>query len=508
MSSIQSQHQSAIDEVKASLDMTNPINEILDKLDDPTEDAEFLTYWLNQQKIPSMTQVIDKPTDVSKIRKAHISQKTKDEAISWKCDKAAEKVIWINRKRFSDVTKLGKKLIDFLNDKYSNSLLILSNKIATLNPTEKTVGFLDSDNCRNIVLKNPTEKTVGFKMAVNVELNGNDTTFFPSTLLPEIFKTYSKKSESCMALALYYKATKDFTKSVLNIIEENFFLYMAERDYERGQYRETELNQTITRMEMLMIENKIDMSEMKTDIKEVKDINKRQEKKLDKVLENQNDPRFIIIYRRTNWPPQYYKVGGGLQSNRRFQKIINNKDEYEVISKLQHINNPAKVKKNAIESYKKKGIIRSTDIIDGDKKHRAIGMSDAALDKFIEDLKNIDHEYIPTLDNSDDEDDKLSFYTAQETIKIQYLVISRKKAKADGVYKMYMTLCNKPNSIEYSDYSVSEIVTYDPSIIDTIADTFKLVGDYYDDDDDGLLWYQTTIPTRTVVSKIMDFAKK
>ena len=126
MSSIQSQHQSAVDEVKAALDMTNPINEILDNLDDPTEDAEFLTYWLNQQKIPSMTQVIDKPTDVSKIRKARISQKTKDEAISWKCDKAAEKVIWIHRKRFSDVTKLGDTL----------RLWVLRNKSKTISSLE------------------------------------------------------------------------------------------------------------------------------------------------------------------------------------------------------------------------------------------------------------------------------------------------------------------------------------------------------------------------------------
>lgn len=306
MSSIQFQHQSAVDEVKAILDTTCPINEVLSKLDDPTEDAEFLIYWFNQRKIPTIPQVIDKPVDVSKIRKARISQGTKDEAIAWKCDKAAEKVIWIHRKRYSEDSGLGKRLIDFLNDKYSSDMLILSNKNTILNPTEKTVGFLNSDNCRDIVFKNPTEKTVGFQMAVNVELNGNDTAFFPSTLLPEIFRTYSKKSESCMALALYYKATKEFTKKVLNIIEENFFLYMAERDHERGQYRETELNHTITRMEMLMIENKIDMSEIKT-------IVTRQEKKLDKVLDNNKDPRFVIIYRRTNWPPNCVTIGWGFE---------------------------------------------------------------------------------------------------------------------------------------------------------------------------------------------------
>jgi hypothetical protein len=450
-------------------------------------------------------QSIDKHVDVSKIQKAHISKETKDEIIAWKCNKAAEKIIWINCKQFEEIIGIENSLKSFLKDK-QDQLLILNNKTATLNYMETHVGFLNKDICRSVAIKNPTVATVGFQMAVNVILNGNDSTFFPSTLLPDIFKTYCKKSDACMALSLYYKATKDFTKAVLNIIEENFYLYMAEADHRRSQ-------DTISRMEMIMIENKIDIKAIREDTATIKASNGRLERQVGTLVENKSDPRFVIIYRHKDWPAKSYKVAGGLKSDRRFQKIVSNTDEYEVVSRFSDINNPAKAKKDVIKSYKDKGTIQSLKIIDGAKTYNTIRMGDNTLRKFIKDLKNTDKAYIPPLESSDDdegedEDDLCTLHTANETITTRYLVISRTKVKNVDGYNMYVAVSDEPYKNDDRDYNITQVKVNDGDIVKKIVEAFGLVGDYYDDADDKLTWYATTIKVRTAVAKIVAMAKE
>jgi predicted GIY-YIG superfamily endonuclease len=187
MVAIQSQHQAAVDEVKSTLDLSNPINVVITKVDDPTEDSEILIHWLNEQSISCMVQSIDKHVDVSKIQKAHISKETKDEAIAWKCNKAAEKVIWINRKQFGDAIGIDGKLRDWLRDK--------SHPIISTNDVKIIKGGEDASSL--IML--------GYRIKQDPR---KEEIFFPSTLLLDIFKTYSGKSHKCNELELILSNAK------------------------------------------------------------------------------------------------------------------------------------------------------------------------------------------------------------------------------------------------------------------------------------------------------------
>jgi hypothetical protein len=263
-------------------------------------------------------------------------------------------------------------------------------------------------------------------------------------------------------------------------------------------------------MEMIMIENKIDIKAIREDTATIKASNGRLERQVGTLVENKSDPRFVIIYRHKDWPAKSYKVAGGLKSDRRFQKIVSNTDEYEVVSRFADINNPAKAKKDVIKSYKDKGTIQSLKIIDGAKTYNTIRMGDNTLRKFIKDLKNTDKAYIPPLESSDDdegEDDLCTLHTANETITTRYLVISRTKVKNVDGYNMYVAVSDEPYKNDDRDYNITQVKVNDGDIVKKIVEAFGLVGDYYDDAD-KLTWYATTIKVRTAVAKIVAMAKE
>lgn len=497
--SIRNQHLSAIDEVKSTLDQTNPINRVINEVDDPTEESEMLLYWLNKNNIPCMLQKVYVPVDVSKIEQMKADKELKKEAIAYKSEKAAQKIIWINRKAYGEVTGLNKKLIDFLNDKHKGQQLTISNKCASINPTEKTVGFIRQQNCGLITFSNPTEKSVGFEMTINVELNGNDTTFFPSTLLPEIFKKYDHKSDVNKALSEYYRATSDFTKRVLDIIETNFFIYMCEVQYTRSQCK----------IEQLLTEMKSNNKEARREHKEAMENSERKHQEVmahltrrhDRVVVNEKDPRVIAIYRHKTWPKHHIKMFAGLKTDKTYKKITND-DEYVIIKETKNINNTSKIKKDIVSEYEKGGKLQKNTLVDSKKKrHKTLKMSDETLKQFIRDLSTIDIDYLTTMadssSGSDEEDD-----TPNETLTTNWLIIARDKKKSDGTYGLYIALSDSKYINEDDECLYIQKEVYNDNVIDKIKETFLLDGEFIVDDDDGLNWFHSSIKSKKDFTQI------
>ena len=225
------QHQSVIDEVKVTLDQSNPINDVLDKLDNPMEESEFIIYMMLKNNVPVILQVTDIPVDVSKIQKAKLSDETKEEAIKWKCQAAAQKVVWIHRKKFSEVTGLGDKVRDMMRKQSLTSIssddLVYLEGGKIFPPSRKCETRLEIDGGKIF----PPCHLTGF----GIEIGRKEDIYFPSTILPNIFESYAKKSELCNTLNNYYKATLDFTKKCLAIVSENFFLHVAEVDHAKSE---------------------------------------------------------------------------------------------------------------------------------------------------------------------------------------------------------------------------------------------------------------------------------
>ena len=211
MSLIQ-QHQSIIDEVKQGLDHSNPINEVLDKLDDPMDESEFILYIMLKQGVPVILQVIDNPVDASKIQKAKISDETKQEAIRWKCNQATTKVVWIHRKKFSEVTGLGDKIRKYIKDTLKCDCIdtpLMTKQADGAHPPPAQEWLQEVILTNSAGGAHPPPGIVGY----NIDLSPDrKSSFFPSTALPKILESYSKKSEVCSTLNEYYRATLAFTK--------------------------------------------------------------------------------------------------------------------------------------------------------------------------------------------------------------------------------------------------------------------------------------------------------
>lgn len=478
--SMRNQHQRAIDKVKGSLDQTNPINKVITKVDDPTEDSEMLIYWLDKNNIPCMLQKIYLPVDVSEIEHMKVDKKIKQEAIDYKSEKASEKIVWISRSAYAERSGLGTKLKNFLNDNFNKQLLIINDKSASINPNEKTVGFIEHQKCGLIEFKNPNEKTVGFDLTVNVKLNGNDSTYFPSTLLPEIFKKYDHKSDVNKALSEYYKATRDFTKKVLDIIETNFFIYMCEVQYERSQCT---INKLLEKQDKTI--EKIDSNH--------REIMGRLTRKHDRVITNDKDPRVIAIYRHNTWPKDHIKVFGGLKTDRRYKDIVKD-DSYIIVNETQNVNNTAKIKKDIIQLYK---LQKHTLVDDRKRRSTTLKMSKTILQKFIGDLQNIDIDYLNSIADSSDSTESL--------INIKWLVISRDKIKTDGHYGLYIALSNTKYINQDDDCLYVQKQVYNDDIIDDIRNDLSLEGEYMVDEDDGLNWFHSTIKSKKDFTLIVDY---
>ncbi len=65
-----------------------------------------------------MLQTIYVSVDVYEIEQMRVDEKIKQEAIDYKSEKASQKIVWISRKAFIQLTDLGDGLRKFI-DKYS-----------------------------------------------------------------------------------------------------------------------------------------------------------------------------------------------------------------------------------------------------------------------------------------------------------------------------------------------------------------------------------------------------
>lgn len=233
--SLSAQHHAVITEVKTTLDLNDPIHQALSKLDDPMDESEFLLYMMLYLKVPVILQIIDKPTDVRKIMNAKVAPEAKDEAIAWKCRQNAEKILWIHRAKFAEVTGLDSKLRDFIR---KNSMQTSTFKYIKYVGGKKSPPTWYGNSLIGIEggKKSPPQEMIGFDLIIDPS---KEDVFFPSTALPKVLEKYHKKSEVCNALQLYHKSAMSFTKKCFDIANENLFLHLAERSFEIAEYAKT-----------------------------------------------------------------------------------------------------------------------------------------------------------------------------------------------------------------------------------------------------------------------------
>ncbi len=234
---------------------------------------------------------------------------------------------------------------------------------------------------------------------------------------------------------------------------------------------------------------------------------KRLETKIDKIAENQKNPRSLILYRNKSWQTGFVKLVGGLCSDQRFREIRNNTEKYEIIFESGYENNAAKSKTDLVKSYKKRGLVRMVTIKEGDQTTNTLNMSSDVLKLFIKELQSTDKKYTISDDN-EEEDDTTS---AVSIVTINYVVYLRSPTKNEKTnrYPAYLGFFDK-SGYEDTRFHKKEIPVYNKTkeILKTICDGLNLTYDEIEDSIDDSEWHEFSINTRGFDKKIIDFIKQ
>lgn len=198
----------------------------------------------------------------------------------------------------------------------------------------------------------------------------------------------------------------------------NYIRDMMDFNKDLLQYLAMEMSgYIIDRLSDGMNELRVELKHIRRDNKEIKGKLDTMNTKIDNALpicSNDKNPRIVILCRKAEWRKRRYYLVGALKKDRRIKALLKDQDDYEYFKTFESINNPAMIKTNIVEKYKKDGGLQRCKITvqtdDDIKQINGIRLTDDQLKRFVADLRDKNNNYDVVVE-SDDDDGLYSCYS-------------------------------------------------------------------------------------------------